>query len=173
MGTTNSLGSLHSPRTTLTGSNFFIILSLDLPSSSLKPFPLVKSHQTLLKILLLSYSPLDTERLLSAHPRASSPPAAHPAQREHLRRKAATHCNPGSPCPWQSLTIELAPDAGTHSHPKQHQRSGCPQQLWLCHGLASSSLEHSGENCCHFHPKPALPSFQCCTRTAVTVFFVQ
>lgn len=74
----------------------------------------------------------------------------------HPRRKAATHCNPESP--WQSLTIELAPDAGTDSHPEQHQPSGRPQQLRLRHGPATSSLEHSGEKCCHFPPGPALPS---------------
>jgi len=56
--------------------NFFLISSLNLPSFSLKPFPLVPSLQSLLRVCpLLSYSPpLDTDRLLSGLPGAFSSP---------------------------------------------------------------------------------------------------
>ena len=50
--------------------NFFLISNLNLPSFSLRPFPLVLSQQTLLKSLSPSflYPPLKTERPLSGLP---------------------------------------------------------------------------------------------------------
>ena len=44
-----SLGNLFHCFTTLIGKNFFLVFSLNLPSFSLKPFPLVLSQQTFLK----------------------------------------------------------------------------------------------------------------------------
>ena len=43
-GTTTSLYNLCHCLTTLYGKNFFLISNLNLPSFSLKPFPLVLSH---------------------------------------------------------------------------------------------------------------------------------
>ena len=54
---TTSLGNLFQCLTILIVKILFLISNLNLPSFSLKPFPLVLSQQNLLKILL-SYSPL-------------------------------------------------------------------------------------------------------------------
>ena len=50
-----SLGNLCQRLTTLSIRNFFLISSLDFPSLSLKPFPLVLSQQTLPKSLSPSF----------------------------------------------------------------------------------------------------------------------
>jgi len=76
---TTSLRSLFQGLTALTVTDFFLIPDLNLPSLSLKPFPLVLSAQVLLKTffpgpLLSCSSPVDTERLLSAHSTAFSSP---------------------------------------------------------------------------------------------------
>ena len=52
---TTSLGSTFQCFTTLLVKNFFCISSLDLPSFSLKPLPLVLSQQALLKSLSPSF----------------------------------------------------------------------------------------------------------------------
>ena len=52
---TTSLGNLFQCLTTLTIEDFFVISNLNLPSLSLKPFPLFLSTQTLLKSLSSSF----------------------------------------------------------------------------------------------------------------------
>ena len=65
---TISLGNLFQCPTTLTVEDFFLISNLNLPSLSLKPFPLFYNHRPDRVCLLLHYScPLDTEMLLSGH----------------------------------------------------------------------------------------------------------
>jgi len=52
---TTSLGSLGQGLTTLTVKNVFLLSSLNLPSFSLKPLPLVLPQQALLKIFSPSF----------------------------------------------------------------------------------------------------------------------
>lgn len=82
------------------------------------------------------------------HPAASQAAGTQhpPMLRGHPRRKAPSRPAPGSPCPRQHLTGELAPDAGADGRPKQHQCGSRPQQLQLRHDSAVSSLQHSPES---------------------------
>ena len=79
---TTSLGNLFQCLTALTVKDFFLISNLNLPSLSLKAFPLVLSPQTLLKSLSPSF--LCPPLILKGHYQVTSEPSLLQAEQPQL-----------------------------------------------------------------------------------------